>query len=149
VRKEILVIAGIVLLILAVTTQAEITDVFIFPEEPMVIDPITIFVSGVESESVTIDNSDFQINGTSLVLDIYFHSGFLPVVTPWSHSEDIGLLGAGIYELTSNTIFESAPHLNDSYYTTFEVVPEPSTVVLLGIGFVYIRQNKRKRLSQP
>jgi len=140
-RKAILWLVLLEVSIIAAPSGAEITDVFIFPEEPMVIDPITIFVSGVESGGpVTIDNSDFQIDGTSLTLDIYMDIGLLTVVTPWSHSEDIGLLGAGIYELTANTIFEQVPLFNDSYYTTFEVTPEPTTLLLLGFGAVVFRK---------
>ena len=138
-RTRLLLMIWFCLAVGTMTAQAIITDVSILPEEPTVIDPITIITFGEESGSVTIDNSDFQIDGTFLTLDIYFHSGHLPVVTPWSHSEDIGLLGVGIYELTANTIFESAPGLNDSYYTTFEVVPEPATVLLLGFGGLVLR----------
>ena len=105
----------------------------------MVIDPITIFVSGEESGYVTIDYSDFQIDGTSLDLDIYFLTGVFQIVTPWSHLEDIDALLIGTYELTVNTIFESAPHLNDSYYTSFEVIPEPATILLFATGAIIFR----------
>ena len=138
-RKEILVITGIVLLISAVTTQAEITDVFIFPEEPIEIDPITISVFGVEPYNISITDTIFTVNETFLDLDIYFELGNLTVVTPWSHSEDIGFLGVGIYELTVNTINELEPEFNDSYYTTFEVTPEPATILLFGLGAIVFR----------
>ena len=53
-------------MVIGAPASAEITDVFIFPEEPIEIDPITIFVSGIETGGgITIDNSDFQIDGTS------------------------------------------------------------------------------------
>ncbi len=142
-KTRLLLMIGLCLAMSTMTAQAGITDVFIFPEEPIVINPITIFVSGVESGGgVTIDNSDFQIDGTSLTLDIYIDIGLLTVVTPWSHSEDIGLLGAGIYELTANTFFEQVPFFNDSYYTTFEVTPEPSTLILFALGGLMVRKRK-------
>jgi predicted outer membrane repeat protein len=128
-RTRLLLMIWVCLAISTITVQAVITDVFILPEEPTITDAISILVSGGEGYNVSITDSILIIDETSIELDIYLHLGLLPVATPWSHSEDIGLLSAGIYELTANTIFESEPHLNDSYYTTFEVVPEPSLTV--------------------
>ena len=139
-RKEILIITAIISLFSAVATQAAITDVFIFPQEPMVIDPITIITSGIEgSGDVVINSSSFLIDGTSLELDIFLDVGNFAIITPWSHSEDIDALLIGTYELTVNTIFESAPHLNDSYYTSFEVIPEPATILLFATGAIIFR----------
>ena len=139
-KKIILLIIGAYLAMSTMTAQAVITDVFIFPEEPMVIDPITIITSGVEgSGGVVITSSSFLIDGTSLELDIFLDVGVYTVITPWSHSEDIGALLMGTYDLTVNTIVELQPVLNDTFFKSFEVVPEPATLLLLGAGSLVLR----------
>jgi hypothetical protein len=142
--KKVAAIIIAILLISSSTAQAEITDVFIFPEEPIEIDPITIITSGVENYGgVRINSSSFLIDGSSLELDIFLDLGRLDVQTPWSYSEDIGALLMGTYDLTVNTIFESEPYRNDSYYTTFEVTPEPATILLFAMGAIAIRMRRR------
>lgn len=138
-RKEILVITGIVLLISSVTTQAEITDVFIFPEEPIIYDEITINVFGEENYDVSITDSILNIDETSIEIDIYIDGGILPWITPWSHTENIGMLFIGTYDVTVNTFVEFNSTFNDTFSTTFEVVPEPATILLLFFGFTGIR----------
>ena len=138
--KKVAAIIIAILLISSSTTQAEITDVFIFPEEPIEIEPITIITSGVENYGgVRINSSSFLIDGTSLELDIFLDLGRLDVLTPWSYSEDIGTLLMGSYDLMVNTINELEPEFNDSYYTTFEVTPEPASILLFGVGAMFLR----------
>ena len=138
-RKEILVIAGIVLLISAVTTQAEITDVFIFPEEPIIYDEITINVFGEENFNVSVSDSFLTIDGTLLELDIHLQEGMMPVVTQWSHIVGVGTLPMDTYDLTVNTWIDTSPTFNDIYYTSFQVVPEPATILLFGLGGLILR----------
>jgi len=126
------------------SVKATITDVYILPEEPTIDDAITISVSGVEPYGgVSITDSVFNVDGTSLGLDLYLTLGLSPVLTPWSYSEDIGSLPMGTYELSVNTIFESEPIFNDTYFKSFEIVPEPSTVLLLALGILALTRKKR------
>ncbi len=123
-------------------SQASITDVDILPEEPTEIDPITIFVSGEENYSVSVTDSILTINETLLELDIYLHLGFLPAVTPWSQIENIGVLSLGTYDLTVNTFVDSDPMYNDTFSTSFEVVPEPTTILFLALGMFMVREKR-------
>jgi hypothetical protein len=124
------------------SAEATITDVHILPEEPTIYDVITIVTSGVEgSGAVLIDSSNFDRVGTSLQLDIFLDVGVFQVITPWSHSEDIGTLPVGLYELTVQTLEQGV--VTDTYSTSFEVVPEPTTILLLGLGVIGIRISKR------
>ncbi|MHC5061884.1 MAG: PEP-CTERM sorting domain-containing protein [Planctomycetota bacterium] len=135
-----ILLTAVVLILVSPLVSAEITDVFISPQEPIEIDPITIITSGVEnSGAVVIESSSFMIDGTSLELDIYLEVGSYTVMTPWQHSEDIGTLLMGTYDLTVNTINELEPEFNDTYYTSFEVIPEPATILLFGLGGLIFR----------
>ena len=140
--KMKILLTAVVLILVSPLVSAEITDVFIFPQEPIEIDPITISVFGEEPFNISIADSIFTVDETFLNMDIYLDPGNLPVVTPWAHTEDIGVLLAGTYDLTVNIINELEPEFNDTYYTSFEVVPEPITALLFGAGIFWIRIRK-------
>jgi len=118
------------------SVEAAIIDVHILPEDPTMIDPITIITFGTEScGPVTIINSDFQINGYFLELIISLEVGPYTVITPWSHFEPIGTLPEGMYDLNVQTLEQSI--VTDTYSMSFEVVPEPSSLVLFGfVGLI-------------
>ena len=112
-----------------------IDNVYITPSEPMFTDPITIHSSGGASRGpVSITNTDFTIDGSCLELDIHLYLG--PFISYWSHSEDIGILPIGTYDLTVRT-YESL-NLTDTYPTTFEVIPEPVSMVFLMSGVSFL-----------
>ena len=120
-----------------------ITDVYIIPEEPLPDEIITIYASGYASSAgPQVDYTEFSATGTSLSLDMFFLWGILPVVTSWSYSEEILPLAPGDYTLTLQSFGPPyAPYygrLEDTYITSFTVVPEPATVVLLGMGGVLL-----------
>lgn len=148
--KKLLIV--IVLLILACQAQAGIYDVNIVPEVPTINDPITIVAYGYETVGgVPIDHVNFTKNGTSLQLDIFVRFGNLPSGTFWSHSETIGTLPEEVYDLQINAYGWHAINqeyvLFSTYPTTFEVIPEPATLLLLGFGFLQIHRNRiRKRI---
>ncbi len=121
--------------------MAAITDVSIQPATPTFNDDISVLVSGVESGSMGIVDSSLTMNDMSLELDIYIEQGVLPVVTPWTHSENIGMLPIGTYDLMVNTIY--APDVTDTFTTSFEVVPEPTTLLLFLAGIPLLKKRKK------
>ncbi len=120
--------------------NASITDISIQPATPTFNDDISVLVSGVESSSMGIVDSSLTVDNTSIELDIYLQEGMLPVVTPWTHSENIGMLAIGTYDLMVNTIY--APDVSDTFTTSFEVVPEPATLLLLAMGGLMMRRKR-------
>ena len=132
------------LLVFVLHSQASITDVTILPEIPTFNDDISLFISGVESTGgVLITDSAFIIDGSSLELDISLEVGPWTVLTPWDYTYEIGLLSIGIYDLTVNSLVPSDPTQNDTFITSFEVVPEPATVLFFGLG-MYLLRSKNK-----
>ena len=114
--------------------QAGIDDVEINPLIPNQFDSIEIITNGVESSSISLGETIFTKNGADLQLDIHIDVGFLTVITPWSHTETIGTLSPGIYNLTVNSIRDLEPQFNDTFETSFEVVPEPTSLLLLALA---------------
>jgi hypothetical protein len=107
------------------TAIGGIKDVHTDPNQPTNSDSITIVVSGVKGKGpVSITDSNFQINGTSLELDIFLHVGFLTAITPWSHSEIIGSLPAGSYDLIVNAHYSGSSTGTETYSTSFMVMIE-------------------------
>ena len=144
-RLLLLTIAMMTILLFVKTARANITDVYTDPIEPTNIDVITIVVSGVEgSGAVLITGSDFQMEGTSLELNISLDVGIFAVVTPWSHSEIIGTLPADSYDLTVHGYYSGAFTGTDTYVTSFTVTPEPATIALLALGGLALLRKRRR-----
>ena len=145
-RKNLIVLFVIygVIFFGQVCVYGRITDVVISPEVPTDLDPITISTFGVEtSGSVFINDSVFQIEDTILSLDLFITVGHLTVITPWSYLDDIGFLPSGTYNLTVSTFDEFDPTFNDTFSTTFKVVPEPASLLIMAVGMVTIQRRKR------
>lgn len=141
IRKIIISLMMIIFTFCIKPTEAMITKVHILPNEPTISDLITIDVYGVERQGpVYIDSYNYEAQGNILQLDIFLRLGFFDVMTGWSYRKDIGTLPLGTYNLTVRT-FESTIN-TDTYLTTFEVVPEPSTILLLALGIFGIRFKK-------
>jgi hypothetical protein len=145
-KTRLLKIIFAVLFLCPVCADATITRVSISPDEPTLIDPITILVSGTEGSPAQITNTDFLVNDNSLLLDIYLDLGIIPVVTSWTHSEPIGTLPGGVYNLTVQTLFPLLPPLNDNYSMSFEVVPEPGTLGFLAAGLLVFRVFLKRKI---
>jgi hypothetical protein len=139
---------GAILFIGAVSTNASIVsinDVQVVPELPSLNDIITVEVSGGFAQmGPTFDESMFNQNVFSLELDLFFTAGFGPTIpVMWSHDEVIGTLLPGTYDLLAQAYLRNSPDsdyiLNDFYFTNIEVVPEPATFLLLGLGGLILR----------
>ena len=138
-RKIVKVIALTIIICFSTSVNATITDVSIVPSLPTPLDVIFINVLGEENTGdVFIVDTDFRQDGMSLELDISLDVGPFTVVTPWSHTENIGTLSIGFYDLTVRTWEESIE--TDTYSTSFEVVPEPATILLFTLGGIYLRK---------
>ena len=153
-KKQTIRIMAVVLVFVAFVCVVDsakatsITDVYIMPEVPAVEDVITIFASGqASSRPVWITDSNLYLEGTSLELDIFFELGPFQMITPWSYSEEIGMLPAKTYELTVRTFEVPYPDSGptDTYTTTFTVVPEPTSILLLSMGIVGVQARCRIR----
>ena len=134
-----------------------ITDVTTDPLLPTVFDSITIetFIDFdlIAYPQMVFDNNygGFEQSGMSLQLDLYFYEdgmGILgiPIVSPLL--EPIGMLTEGFYDLTvlayvsPDPITLVMPELSDEYFTSFQVTPEPATILLLALGAVMVRRTR-------
>ena len=116
------------------------------PLLPTVFDLITIetFIDFdlIAYPQMVFDNSDFEQSGMSLQLDLYFYEDGMgwgtPIVLPLL--EPIGMLTEGFYDLTVRAYVSPdpvalvLPELSDEYFTSFQVIPEPTTLLLLVFG---------------
>lgn len=117
------------------TIKGSVTNVYTEPNQPTNRDSIAIVVSGVEGQGpVLITDSNFQMEGNSLELDIFLNVDFLDVVTPWSHTELIGTLPADTYSLTVNAYYSGSSTGTDTYLTSFTVFPGPPIEAELDIN---------------
>jgi hypothetical protein len=151
-KKAIIEIMAVVLVCMAFVCVPDsakalsvwITDSYVLPEEPTPVEVITIFASGGLADFDTpFDHSEFSIAQQSLQLDLFFGVGFHPAIGDWAHSEEIGTLPAETYSLTVRT-FEPGFGLNDTYTTSFTVVPEPTTILLFALGVIGLRITRCK-----
>lgn len=150
--SELLHLITIVLTVV-ITTSASveagsitITDVSRDPLLPTVFDSITIktFIDFdlIAYPQMVFDNSNFEQSGMSLQLDLHFYEDGMgmgtPIVSPLL--EPIGMLTEGFYDLTvrayvsPDPISLVMPWLSDEYFTSFQVIPEPTTLLLLVFG---------------
>lgn len=123
---QVLTVFMMMLLCSGKAVKGNITDVYTEPNQPTDIEVITIVVFGLEgSNPVLITDSDFQMEGNSVEINIFLFVGYYGMITPWSHSEIIGTLPAGEYNLTVNAYYSGAYTGTDTHLTSFIVVPTP------------------------
>ena len=141
--KRKLFILGLVMCLsmCAAGESFSIIDVSVIPPEPDIFDSITVDVEGGCGQAgVTIDYTSFTVNENDLQLDVYATHGALTIPINWEHLEPIGTLEAANYDLTvkvfgTGGLMPYPPYvLNDTYEMSFTVIPEPATLLLLGLG---------------
>jgi hypothetical protein len=128
---------------------ASISDVIVIPSQPLDVDVITLDVSGSASSGNShIVSSLFQQDENHLTLDLTIDMGVLPVISYWSHSEQIGTLVPDTYTATVRLFYPYAlpgEELQDTYITEFTVIPEPGTLAIFSFGLPLLRAfSKRK-----
>jgi len=116
------------------TIEGSIHNAYTEPNQPTDKDLITIVIDGVEGQGpVLITDSNLQITGTSLEIDISLNVGPFTEITPWSHSEIIGTLPAGSYDLIVNANYSGSHTGTETYSTTFTVIAEPRVEAVVEI----------------
>ena len=136
----------------AVITDVEISanfasfiDVIVIPSQPLDVDVIMLDISGSASSGNShIVSSLFQQEENQLTLDLTIDMGVLPVISYWSHSEQIGTLVPDTYSATVRLFYPYAlpgEELQDTYVTEFTVTPEPGTLLLFGLGGLLLRSS--------
>jgi len=130
-------------------SEVSIYDVQIIPEHPMQNDVIEIKVLGMFSHiGPSLDESIYTPFNKQLQLDLFFTDHAGPTIPePWTHVEEIGTLVLGNYDLTVEAYCRSSPEfdyvLKDTIYSDFTVVPEPTSILILTLGALFIRYRSK------
>ena len=119
-----------------------ISSVGVFPEPAFPSDILTVGVAGdLWATNHIVENTNFSQTDNILTLDMYWGiEGFgMPVVLPYTYWEPIGVFSSGDYILNVNSYFWGN---YDFGTTSFTVIPEPTTLLLLGLGAVMVRRKR-------
>lgn len=120
-----------------------IDNVQVTPESPTISDSIEVNVFATLSYGEIPYSTEVTMLNNQVKIDIVFSGSGLPAITSWQHTENIGSLDIGTYDLVITTTKISSPGWDDEYTTEFTVVPEPASVLLLSLGAFFIRRKKR------
>jgi len=130
-------------------TSVWIDSVDVIPWQPLETDVITLDITGRASSSPSeVEYDQFTQNGTSLQLDLYVDMGITTMISDWTYSKNILPLSAGTYTLEVRGFDYLLGTLQSTYPAVeFTVVPEPTTIALLGLGLLIVRPfSKRRKL---
>jgi len=143
----------IALVLVGAASGASLVDVHIIPPAPTEQDVLTVYASGfMPQDGGYVEQTDLVLLGTSVNLGLYFKYTYgIQLPTPWSYAQEIGSLNAGTYQLTVRTFGEVNPNLNDTFQTSFTVIPEPTSGSLLLGGLILARKlsSQRSRAMSP
>jgi hypothetical protein len=110
-------------------------NVDVIPYQPLETDIITFDISGLAATSPSwIEYDIFSQNETLLQLDLYIDRGLHYTLSNWTYSKQISPLPPEVYNLQVRAFDNYDGTLQDTYNVDFTVVPEPATILLLGIG---------------
>jgi len=128
-------------------TTVWIDSVDVIPWQPLETDIITFDIAGRASSTTSqVEYDQFTQNGTSLQLDLYVNMGDLPMISDWTYSKNISPLSAGTYTLEVQGFDYQLGTLQSTYPAVeFTVVPEPTTIALLGLSLLIVRPLSRRK----
>lgn len=128
-------------------TTVWIDSVDVIPGQPLETDIITFDIAGRASSSPSeVEYDQFTQNGTSLQLDLYVDMGITTMISDWTYSKNISPLSAGTYTLEVRGFDYLLGTLQSTYPAVeFTVVPEPTTIALLGLGLLIVRPLSRRK----
>ncbi|MFZ9034261.1 MAG: PEP-CTERM sorting domain-containing protein [Anaerohalosphaeraceae bacterium] len=126
-------------------SEGSLDYISITPSQPTASDLIELFAGGeTPTNYAGLDSTNFSAVGNDLTWDIYYSLGMFQVIDNWDTSDIIGILAPGSYDLTVRVYVKGpadAFHtLDDVGYESFNVTPEPATLVLMALGGLLIRK---------
>ncbi len=131
--------------------QGEFTGIVMVPDVVgnvfTTTDNIGVYVKGMGENPAPIVNY-LNVDGdtVTLVVDVDYSTSSSKTSVPWQIYQDIGFMDEGNYTLdlfVNNHVFDNqnmALSAHESY--DFSVVPEPTTLMLLGTGFLFLKRRK-------
>ena len=149
-RLRLIVILLLICCMASIASGLEviIDNVNVQPELPGISDIVNIEIDGTANYAPSwVDHYDYSQNFTSLDLDLYIDADYLTAFSNWSYSQQIGTLAPGDYVLTVRAFSNDEGILRDTSVTEFTVVPEPTTVVLFGLGGLFMKNFINQKIT--
>ena len=150
-KRGIVLTIGVVLWCIPTSAYALYVDVS--PENPTTADPISIYVWTWfgHAERYDLVSTAYSITGYDIGVEVVMRDNGYGITIPWAGggSVQVGTLTEGDYWVTADMYMipfgGSIPELYESGGTSFNVVPEPSTFLLLIMGTIGLRLGKRQK----
>jgi hypothetical protein len=106
----------------AVAQESTSFDIKVSPPNPRTIDPISIKISGIWRDSCTPMNPEVRIDGKQIYITTSnTDKNCVTMLTPWSHTMNIGMLPMGTYQILVSHISSAGQEPLGS--AKFDVLP--------------------------
>jgi len=154
IRNKIVLTTGLFLWCISTSVHALYID--IDPENPTINDSVSIYswTSFSYTERYYLVNTTYSITGYDISIEVVMEDRGYGLAIPWAGggTVQIGTLDEGYYSVTADMYMipfgGSIPEFYESGSTSFDVVPEPSTLLLFAVGMVGVRAKYRKKSCQ-